>query len=129
MTASRSERTRVIANLGWLGGGVEIALGAALLATPEAPVVAATLLLLSGTGMVLAGTLVLWGTRSSQAVATTAFAASLCTAAYVGWIAAPYWRGAAVTGGLAVFGLIVESAMRRTAPVEQRSDLSAGGPA
>jgi hypothetical protein len=129
VTASRSERTRVIANVGWLGGGVQIALGAALLATTEAPVVAATLTLLGGTGMVLAGTLVLWGARSSRAVATTAFAASLLAAAYVAWIAAPYWRGAAVIGGLAVFGLIAESAQRRTAPVGQRSDLSAGGPA
>jgi hypothetical protein len=129
VTASRSERTRVIANLGWLGGAVQLALGAALLATPEAPVVGATLTLLGGTGMILAGTLVLWGARSSRAVATTAFAASLGAAAYVAWIAAPYWRGAAVIGGLAVCGLIAESAQPRTAPAGQRADLSTGGPA
>lgn len=129
MTASRSERTRVIVNLGWLGGAVQIALGAALLAAPEAPVVAATMTLLGGTGMVLAGTLVLWGVRSSWAVATTSFALSVVAAAYVAWIAAPYWRGAAVIGGLAVCGLIAESAQRRAAPVGQRRDLGGGGPA
>ncbi|MGR0219319.1 hypothetical protein [Agromyces sp. ZXT2-6] len=127
MTAPRSERTRVIANLGWLGGVVQVALGAALFATPEAPLVAATLALLGGAGMVLAGTLVLGGARASSAVATTAFAVSIGAAAYVAWIAAPYWRGAAVTGGLAVCGLIAESTQRRTVPAGQRSAVGGGG--
>lgn len=129
MTAPRSERTRVIANLGWLGGMVQLALGAALLAAPEAPVVAATLTLVGGTGMMLAGTLVLRGSRSSWAVATSAFTLSVFSAAYVAWIAAPYWRGAAVAGGLAVCGLIAESTQRRDAPLARRTDLGWGDPA
>jgi hypothetical protein len=129
VTAPRSERTRVIANLGWLGGMVQLALGAALLAAPEAPVVAATLTLAGGTGMMLAGTLVLRGSRSSWTIATSAFALSVAAAAYVAWIAAPYWRGAAVAGGLAVCGLIAESTQRRDAPLPRRTDLGWGDPA
>lgn len=129
MTASRSERTRVIANLGWLGGMVQVALGAVLLAAPEAPVVAATLTLVGGTGMMLAGTLVLWEARSSWAVATSAFALSVVAAAYVAWIAEPYWRGAAVAGGLAVCGLIAESTRPREVPHGRRTDPGLGDPA
>lgn len=121
MTAPRSERTRVIANLGWLGGMVQVALGSALLAAPEAPVVAASLTLTGGAGVMLAGTLVLWGSRGSWAFATSAFALSLAAAAYVAWIAAPYWRGAAVAGGLAFWGLIAASTQRREAPLGRRT--------
>lgn len=129
MTARRSERTRVIANLGWLGGAVQVALGSALLAAPEAPVVAATLTLVGGTGMVLAGTLVLAGARASWAVATTAFALSFATSVYVAWIAAPYWRGAAVISALTIWGLIAQSAERETVPLGRRSTPGWGGPA
>lgn len=107
---------------------VQLALGAALLAAPEAPVVGATLTLVGGTGMMLAGTLVLRGSRSSWTVATSAFALSVAVAAYVAWIAAPYWRGAVVAGGLAVCGLIAESTQRRDAPLAQQTDLGWGDP-
>ena len=82
VTARRSERTRVIADLAWLGGLIQVALGTALLAGPEAPVVAATLAIVGGATLVLAGTLVLFGLRASWTVATAAFVLSFGSAAY-----------------------------------------------
>jgi hypothetical protein len=107
---------------------IQVALGAALLAAPEAPVVAATLAIVSGSGMVIAGTLVLSGTRTSWNVATTAFSLAVGAAAYVAWIAAPYWRAAAVVGALAVWGLIAGSTRRRCPALAPRSDVGWGGP-
>lgn len=121
VTAPRSERTRVIANLGWLGGLTQLALGAALLAAPEAPLIGATLNLAAGTGSVLAGTLVLLGSRSSWAVAVTAFAFATGAAAYLAWVATPYWRAAAVAGGLAFCGLLAQSIERTTVRLAPRS--------
>lgn len=106
MTARRSERTRVIADLAWLGGMVQVALGTALLAVSEAPVVAATLAIVGGAVMMVAGTLVMLGMRASWSAATVAFVLSLGAAAYSAWVAAPYWRGSVIVGALALGGLV-----------------------
>ena len=116
MTAARSERTRVIADLAWLGGLIQVALGTALLAGPEAPIVAATLAIVGGAALVLAGTLVLFGARASWTAATAAFALSIGSAGYAAWVAAPYWRGALIAGVLALGGLVLEWTQHRTVP-------------
>lgn len=119
MTARRSERTRVIADLAWLGGMVEIALGTALLAVSEAPLIAATLAIVSGAVMLVAGTLVMFGMRGSWSAATVAFALSLGAAAYSAWVAAPYWRGSVIVGALALGGLVAGwTRQHRPAPAE-----------
>ncbi|MBM7504966.1 hypothetical protein ACFPER_15155 [Agromyces aurantiacus] len=121
MTSGRSERTRVIADLAWLGGVIQVAFGAALLATSEAPVVAATLAIIGGSATVLAGTLVFVRARASWTTAMLAFALSLGAAAYAAWVAAPYWRGALVAGVLALGGLLAEWTDRLPASAGPRS--------
>ena len=117
MTARRSERTRVIADLAWLGGMVQVALGAALLAIAEAPIVAATLAIVGGAVMIVAGTLVLFGLPASWPAATGAFVLSLAAAAYSAWVAAPYWRGSVIVAALALGGLVAGwTRHRRPAP-------------
>ena len=113
MTARRSERTRVIADLAWLGGMIQIALGTALLTGSEAPIVAATLAIVGGAAMMVAGTLVMFGVRASWSAATVAFALSFGAAAYAAWVAAPYWRGSAIVGVLALGGLVAGWTQRR----------------
>ncbi|MFE5671856.1 hypothetical protein ACFQ58_09645 [Agromyces sp. NPDC056523] len=126
MGATRSERTRVIADLAWLGGLIQIALGTALLAGPEAPIVAATLAIVGGAAVMLAGTLVLFRVRTSWTTVTVAFVASFGAAVYAAWVAAPYWRGALIVAVLAVGGLVVEWTQRRPAAVGARSGPSRG---
>jgi hypothetical protein len=121
VTANRSERTRVIADLAWLGGLVQIALGAALLAGAEAPVVAATLSIVGGAATMSAGTLVLLGARASWTTADAAFVLSLGAAVYAAWVASPYWRGALIAGLLALGGLVAEWTRPATAPADALS--------
>ena len=128
MAATRSERTRVTADLAWLGGLIQIALGTALLVGPEAPIVAATLAIIGGAVVMSAGTLVLFGVRTSWTAVTFAFVLSFGAAAYAAWVAAPYWRGALIAGALAIGGLVVEWSQRRSTPVGARAASQAGAP-
>ncbi|MCP2367744.1 hypothetical protein BCL57_001903 [Agromyces flavus] len=121
MGATRSERTRVIADLAWLGGMIQVAFGTALLVGPEAPVVAATLAMVGGAAVMLAGTLVLFGVRTSWTVVTVAFVLSFGAAVYAAWVAAPYWRGALIVAALALGGLVVGWTQRRPAPLDARA--------
>lgn len=116
MTARRSERMRVIADLAWLGGLIQVALGTALLTGPEAPVVAAALAIVGGAAAMVAGTLVMFGVRASWTAATVAFVLSFGAAAYTAWVAAPYWRGSVIVGTLALGGLVVAWTQHRPAP-------------
>jgi hypothetical protein len=125
VTARRSERTRVIADLAWLGGLIQIALGTALLTGSEAPIVAATLAIVGGATMVVAGTLVMFGVRASWTTATVAFVLSFAAAAYAAWVAAPYWRGSVVVGVLAIGGLIAGWTQQRPALAGSRGSESA----
>ncbi|MEI5583007.1 MULTISPECIES: hypothetical protein [unclassified Agromyces] len=109
MAARRSERTRIVADLGWLGGMLQLAFGVSLLAVPEAPLVAGTLAVASGAGMALAGTLVHFRVRASSSVAGLAFALASGAAAYATWVASAFWRGAAVVALLALCGLFATS--------------------
>jgi hypothetical protein len=114
---------RVIADLAWLGGLIQVALGTALLTGPEAPVVAAALAIFGGAAAMVAGTLVILGVRASWTAATVAFVLSFGAAAYAAWVAAPYWRGSVVIGMLAVGGLVAAWTQRRPAPAgSRRSD-------
>ena len=124
--AARSERTRVIADVAWLGGLVQFVMGSALLAGPEAPVVAATLAIIGGATAMLAGTLVLLGAQASWTVATIAFALSFGAAAYAAWIAAPYWPGALVVGVLALGGLVAQWSPRPATPADLPSGANGG---
>ncbi len=132
MGARRSERTRVMADLAWLGGMIQFALGTALLVAPEAPIVAATLTIVGGATMMLAGTLVMMGARSSWSTATVAFALSFGAAAYAAWVAEPYWRASLVAATLALGGLAVAWTQRspahdRTQSAERDRTLSTAG--
>ena len=108
VTARRSERTRVVADLAWLGGLTQVVFGLALLASPESPVVAAIFAIVAGTLAVVAGALLLNQVPTAWTTMTFAFVLSIGAAAYALWVATPYWWGAAVSGVLALVGLIVE---------------------
>jgi uncharacterized membrane protein len=95
---------------------LQIALGSALLAIPEAPVVAATLALMSGAAQMIAGTLVLLRVRASSTLATLAFAISSGAAAYAAWVATPYRPGTAVIGVLTLCGLVAALTQRPSPP-------------
>ncbi len=123
MGARRSERTRVMADFAWLGGMIQLALGTALLVAPEAPIVAATLTIVGGAGMMLAGTLVMMGVRTAWSTATVAFALSAGAAAYAGWVAEPYWRASLVAATLALSGLAV--AWTQRSPARDRTQSGA----
>ena len=116
MTAKRSERTRVVADLAWLAGLTQIVFGLALLASPESPVVAATFAIVAGALAVVAGALLLNQVPTSWTTMTFAFVLSIGAAAYALWVATPYWWGAAVSGILALAGLIVEWTDRMPRP-------------
>ena len=116
MTARRSERTRVVADLAWLTGLVQIVFGVALLVSPEAPLVAATFAIVAGSLAVVAGALLLNGLPTSWTTTTFAFLASVGASAYALWVATPYWWGAAAGGILALIGLIVEWTERMPRP-------------
>ena len=126
IAATRSERTRVIADVAWLGGLVQFVMGSALLAGPEAPVVAATLAIVGGATAMLAGTLVLLRAEASWTVATIAFVLSLGAAGYAAWVAAPYWPGAVVVGALALGGLAIAWTPARPTPAELPSGANGG---
>lgn len=116
MTAKRSERTRVVADLAWLSGLTQIVFGLALLASPESPVVAAIFAIVAGALAVVAGALLLNQVPTSWTTMTFAFVLSIGAAAYALWVATPYWWGAAVSGILALAGLIVEWTDRMPRP-------------
>ena len=116
MTAKRSERTRVVADLAWLAGLTQIVFGLALLASPESPVVAAIFAIVAGALAVVAGVLLLNQVPTSWTTMTFAFVLSIGAAAYALWVATPYWWGAAVSGILALVGLIVEWTDRMPRP-------------
>ena len=116
MTARRSERTRVVADLAWLSGLTQIVFGLALLASPESPVVAAIFAIVAGALAVVAGALLLNQVPTSWTTMTFAFVLSIGAAAYALWVATPYWWGAAVSGILALAGLIVEWTDRMPRP-------------
>ena len=116
MTARRSERTRVVADLAWLSGLTQIVFGLALLASPESPVVAAIFAIVAGALAVVAGVLLLNQVPTSWTTMTFAFVLSIGAAAYALWVATPYWWGAAVSGILALAGLIVEWTDRMPRP-------------
>lgn len=108
MTAMRSERTRVVADLAWLGGLIQVVLGLALLASPEPPIVAATLSIVAGTVVVIAGSMLLRGVRASWRITTFAFVLSIGAATYAIWVATPYWWSAVLSGALACAGLVLQ---------------------
>ncbi|TYL50720.1 hypothetical protein [Agromyces mariniharenae] len=108
MTARRSERTRVVADLAWLAGLTQVVFGLALLASPESAVVAAILAIVAGTLAVVAGAMLLNRLPTSWTTMTFAFVLSIGASAYALWVATPYWWGAAVSGILALAGLIIE---------------------
>jgi hypothetical protein len=112
VTAPRSERMRVVADLAWLSGLIQIAFGLALLVSPEPPVVAATAAVVAGAILVIAGALLLRGVPTSWAAATFAFVLTIGASAYALWVATPYWWGAVVSGLLSITGLLVEWADR-----------------
>lgn len=116
MTAKRSERTRVVADLAWLSGLTQIVFGLALLASPESPVVAAIFAIVAGALAVVAGALLFNQVPTSWTTMTFAFVLSIGAAAYALWVATPYWWGAAVSGILALAGLIVEWTDRMPRP-------------
>jgi len=116
VTARRSERTRVVADLAWLSGLTQIVFGLALLASPESPVVAAIFAIVAGALAVVAGVLLLNQVPTSWTTMTFAFVLSIGAAAYALWVATPYWWGAAVSGILALAGLIVEWTDRMPRP-------------
>ena len=116
MTARRSERTRVVADLAWLAGLTQVVFGLALLASPESAVVAAILAIVAGSLAVVAGAMLLNGLPTSWTTMTFAFVLSIGASAYALWVATPYWWGAAVSGILALAGLIVEWTDRMPRP-------------
>jgi hypothetical protein len=116
VTAKRSERTRVVADLAWLGGLTQVVFGLALLASPESPRVAAILAIAAGTLAVVAGAMLLNGLPTSWTSMTFAFVLSIGASAYALWVATPYWWGAAVSGVLALAGLIIEWTDRMPRP-------------
>jgi hypothetical protein len=116
VTARRSERTRVVADLAWLAGLTQVVFGLALLASPEAAVVAAILAIIAGSLAVVAGALLLNGIPTSWTTMTFAFVLSIGASAYALWVATPYWWGAVVSGILALAGLIVEWTDRAPRP-------------
>ena len=120
MTAPRSERTRVVADIAWLSGLIQVVFGLALLASPEPPVVAATSAIVAGTILVLAGALVLYGVPTSWTSTTIAFVLSMGASAYAVWVATPYWWGAVLTGALSLAGLVVEWSARMPRHVRGR---------
>ena len=105
---------------------LQLALGSALLATPEAPVVAATLALLGGAGQMTAGTLVLLQLRASSTLATLAFASSSGAAAYAAWVAAPFWPGAMTVGALALCGFVAALSQHGDEPGTRLAGASIG---
>ena len=108
MTATRSERTRVVADLAWLSGLTLAILGLALLVTPEAPIVAASFAIVAGSIVAVSGALLLNGVPTSWTFTTFAFVLAIGSAAYAVWVATPYWWGAVAGGVLALVGLVVE---------------------
>ena len=112
MTAPRSERTRVVADLAWLSGLIQIVFGLALLVSPEPPAVAATAAIITGAILVIAGALLLNGVPTSWTVTTFAFVLSIGASAYALWVATPYWWGAVLNGLLSIAGLVLEWADR-----------------
>jgi hypothetical protein len=112
VTAPRSERTRVVADLAWLSGLIQIVFGLALLVSPEPPAVAATAAIVTGAILVIAGALLLNGVRTSWTVTTFAFVLSIGASAYALWVATPYWWGAVLNGLLSIAGLVLEWADR-----------------
>ena len=116
MTARRTERTRVVADLAWLAGLTQVVFGLALLASPESPVVAAISAIVAGTLAVVAGAMLLNGFPTSWTTMTFAFVLSIGASAYALWVATPYWWGAVVSGILALAGVIVEWTDRMTRP-------------
>jgi hypothetical protein len=108
VTAPRSERMRLVADLAWLGGLTQVVLGFALLMSPEPPIVAATFAIIAGTLVVLAGALLLNRIPTSWTTMTFAFVLSIVAAAYALWVATPYWWGSVLSGVLALVGLILE---------------------
>ena len=112
MTAPRSERMRVVADLAWLSGLIQVVFGLALLVSPEPPVIAATAAVVAGAIVVLAGVLLLHGVPASWASTTFAFVLSIGASAYAVWVATPYAWGAVLTGSLSLAGLVVEWSYR-----------------